>query len=288
MTGSFRMIEVGDLWSGHAFCFFFLTNNLVVPSAWNWTLERRVPGPGAIYEAMHPQQWHLRFWCALACHIKIALHACSWHIIRYLFPRSIPESYRGMNTVASGCYGQPHLLRLTQQYSRGLRPAFIFAVRVGKYHSSRCCSIGTNIFETFRMLWNSPVAERSCTFVRKCFDLPSLELHWDWLWMPASLKAHPYINSSSFSRIQHQTISLNLSNSYLTLNFLFSTLSSTMQFFKSTLLVAVAFTASLVAASPAPSPESVARSCPWEEYGQVCTYNSDCACLNKCIASVND
>lgn len=60
-----------------------------------------------------------------------------------------------------------------------------------------------------------------------------------------------------------------------------------MQFFKPTLLVAVAFTDTLVAASPAPSPESVARSCPWQEYGQACTYNSDCACLDKVIASVS-
>lgn len=59
-----------------------------------------------------------------------------------------------------------------------------------------------------------------------------------------------------------------------------------MQFTKSTLFAVVAFTFTLVAASPAPSPESVARSCPWQEYGQACTYNSDCACLNKCIASV--
>ncbi|KAF7969992.1 hypothetical protein HWV62_25420 [Athelia sp. TMB] len=54
-----------------------------------------------------------------------------------------------------------------------------------------------------------------------------------------------------------------------------------MQFFKSTLFVAVAFAATLVAASPAPAPAD----CPWQEYGQACTYNSDCACLNKCIAS---
>ncbi|KZP32590.1 hypothetical protein FIBSPDRAFT_848395 [Athelia psychrophila] len=51
-----------------------------------------------------------------------------------------------------------------------------------------------------------------------------------------------------------------------------------MQFFKSTLLVAVAFAATLVAAAPS--------DCPWQEYGQACTYNSDCACLNSCIASV--
>ena len=56
-----------------------------------------------------------------------------------------------------------------------------------------------------------------------------------------------------------------------------------MQFFKSTLFVAVAFAATLVAASPAPAPAS----CPWQEYGQECTYDSDCACLNKCIASVS-
>ncbi|KAF7983105.1 hypothetical protein HWV62_24047 [Athelia sp. TMB] len=56
-----------------------------------------------------------------------------------------------------------------------------------------------------------------------------------------------------------------------------------MQFFKSTLFVAVAFAATLVAASPAPAPAD----CPWQEYGQACTYNSDCACLNKCIASVS-
>ncbi|KZP03506.1 hypothetical protein FIBSPDRAFT_849642 [Athelia psychrophila] len=51
-----------------------------------------------------------------------------------------------------------------------------------------------------------------------------------------------------------------------------------MQFIKSTLFVAVAIAATLVAAAPA--------DCPWQEYGQACTYNSDCACLNSCIASV--
>ncbi|KZP27543.1 hypothetical protein FIBSPDRAFT_948470 [Athelia psychrophila] len=55
-----------------------------------------------------------------------------------------------------------------------------------------------------------------------------------------------------------------------------------MQFFKSTLLVAVVFAATLVAASPAPAS---GKTCPWQEYGQTCTYNSDCACLDKCIAS---
>ncbi|KZP18884.1 hypothetical protein FIBSPDRAFT_955852 [Athelia psychrophila] len=54
-----------------------------------------------------------------------------------------------------------------------------------------------------------------------------------------------------------------------------------MQFFKSALFVAVAFAATLVAASPAPA----TATCPWQEYAQHCTYNSDCACLNNCIAS---
>ncbi|KZP27545.1 hypothetical protein FIBSPDRAFT_298332 [Athelia psychrophila] len=40
--------------------------------------------------------------------------------------------------------------------------------------------------------------------------------------------------------------------------------------------------ATLVAASPAPAS---GKTCPWQEYGQTCTYNSDCACLDKCIAS---
>ncbi|KZP24816.1 hypothetical protein FIBSPDRAFT_929685 [Athelia psychrophila] len=54
-----------------------------------------------------------------------------------------------------------------------------------------------------------------------------------------------------------------------------------MQFSKSTLFVAIAFAATLVAAVPSPA----SADCPASEYGQTCTYNSDCACLNKCIAS---
>ncbi|KZP33504.1 hypothetical protein FIBSPDRAFT_943302 [Athelia psychrophila] len=52
-----------------------------------------------------------------------------------------------------------------------------------------------------------------------------------------------------------------------------------MQFFKSTLFIAVAAAASLVAATPSPATEACA------DYGYKCTYNTDC-CSDECIASV--
>lgn len=54
-----------------------------------------------------------------------------------------------------------------------------------------------------------------------------------------------------------------------------------MQFFKSTLLVAVAFAATLIVASPTPA------DCPWQDYALPCLYDSDCVCLGKCIADVS-